>query len=338
MKTAPSAALFIRVESFFTEYLQRMRGASIHTVRAYRDALKLFFEFVAANKRCSVSGIDLGDMTAEMVARFLLHLETDRSNSVTTRNCRRTAIRSFFKHLLRTDIVHSHQYAGALAIPAKKTRHRPATYLEADEVRAILAKPNTKTIGGWRDYTLLLFLYNTGSRVSEAANLCWNDLQLTTPRQVRLHGKGRKDRLLPLWRETAEALRRLGTINHPGTQPHVFLNRHGEALSRDGIAYILRRHVQTAARDLPALAHKRVTPHVMRHSCAVGLLQSGNAVEVIRDYLGHASIATTGRYIETNLQMKRDALEAFWQHAGIEPARARSWKPKPELLAFLNSL
>jgi site-specific recombinase XerD len=129
MKATPSSALFIRVESFFTEYLQRMRGASIHTVRAYRDALKLFFEFVAANKKCSVSGLDLGDMKAETVARFLLHLETNRSNSVATRNCRRTAIRSFFKHLLRTDIAHSQQYAEALAIPAKKTRHRPATYL-----------------------------------------------------------------------------------------------------------------------------------------------------------------------------------------------------------------
>lgn len=338
MKTAPSSALFIRVESFFTEYLQRMRGASIHTVRAYRDALKLLFEFIAANKKCGVSGIDLGDMNAETVARFLLYLETDRSNSVATRNCRRTAIRSFFKHLLRTDIVHSRQYSEALAIPAKKARHRPATYLEADEVRAILTKPNTKATRGWRDYTLLLFLYNTGARVSEAADLCWNDLQLASPRQVRLHGKGRKDRLLPLWRETADALRRLATINHSDTQPHVFLNRHGEALSRDGIAYILRRHVQAAGRDLPALAKKRITPHVMRHSCAVGLLQSGNAVEVIRDYLGHASIATTGRYIETNLQMKRDALETFWRHAGIEPARARSWKPKSDLLAFLNSL
>ena len=340
MKAAPSTALFIRVESFFTEYLQRMRGASIHTVRAYRDALKLYFEFVAASKRRSVSSLDLGDMNAETVARFLRHLETDRSNSVETRNCRRTAIRSFFKHLLRTDIVHSQQYAEALAIPAKKVRHRLATYLEANEVRSILAKPDTKTVGGWRDYTLLLFLYNTGARVSEAAGLCWGDLQLASPRQVRLHGKGRRDRLLPLWRETADALRRLATINRTETprESHVFLNRSGEALSRDGIAYILRKHVQAAAEELPALAHKRVTPHVMRHSFAVGLLQSGNSVPVIRDYLGHASVATTGRYIETNLQMKRDALEMFWRHAGIEPVRAKSWKPKPDLLAFLNSL
>jgi site-specific recombinase XerD len=275
MKAAPSTALFTRVESFFTEYLQRMRGASIHTVRAYRDALKLFFEFVAANKKCGVSGLDLGDMNAEAVAGFLLHLEKNRSNSVATRNCRRTAIRSFFKHVLRTDIVHSQQYSEVLAIPAKKARHRPAMYLEADEVRAILSKPDAKTLRGWRDYTLLLFLYNTGARVSEAAGLCWNDLQLASPRQARLHGKGRKDRLLPLWRETATALRRLETINHPDMQSHVFLNRHGEALSRDGIAYILHRHTQAAARDLPALTKKRITPHSMRHSCAVGLLQTG---------------------------------------------------------------
>lgn len=236
MKTVPSAALFTRVESFFTDNLQHMRGASEHTVHAYRDALKLFFEFVAANKRCSLSGIALDDMTAETVSQFLLHLEMDRSNSAATRNCRRSAIRSFFRHLLRTDFVHSQQYARALAIPAKKVRHRPATYLEADEVRAILARPNPATVEGGRDYALLLFLYNTGARVSEAADLCWSDLQLTAPRLVCLHGKGRKDRLLPLWRDTVNALHRLRMNAQPDRQQHVFLNRRGEALSRDGIA------------------------------------------------------------------------------------------------------
>lgn len=338
MKTVPSAALFTRVESLFTDNLQHMRGASEHTVHAYRDALKLFFEFVAANKRCSLSGIALDDMTAETVSQFLLHLEMDRSNSAATRNCRRSAIRSFFRHLLRTDIVHSQQYARALAIPAKKVRHRPATYLEADEVRAILARPNPATVEGGRDYALLLFLYNTGARVSEAADLCWSDLQLTAPRLVCLHGKGRKDRLLPLWRDTVNALHRLRMNAQPDRQQHVFLNRRGEALSRDGIAYILRRHVQGATQALPTLDRKRITPHVLRHSCAVALLQSGTDITVIRDYLGHASIATTGRYVSTNLQMKRDALETFWQHAGIRPVRAKAWKPTPDLLAFLDSL
>ncbi|MGF6383227.1 site-specific recombinase XerD [Paraburkholderia atlantica] len=338
MKTLPSAALFTRVESFFTDNLRSMRGASEHTVHAYRDALKLYFEFVATNKRCSLSAIALDDMNAETVSQFLVHLEKDRSNSAATRNCRRSAIRSFFRHLLRTDIVHSQQYARALVIPAKKVRHRPATYLEAEEVRTLLARPDPRTVDGCRDYALLLFLYNTGARVSEAADLCWRDLQLAAPRQVRLHGKGRKDRVLPLWRDTVNALHRLRMGAHPDQQPHVFLNRRGEALSRDGIAYILRRHVQVAAQDFLGLARKRITPHVLRHSCAVSLLQSGTDITVIRDYLGHVSIATTGRYVATNLQMKRDALETFWQHAGIQPAKAKPWKPTPNLLAFLNSL
>ncbi|MCX5545507.1 site-specific integrase [Paraburkholderia sp. CNPSo 3076] len=338
MKPLPSAALFTRVESFFTDNLRSMRGASEHTVHAYRDSLKLYFEFVATNKRCSLSAIALDDMNAETVSQFLAYLEKDRSNSVATRNCRRSAIRSFFRHLLRTDIAHSQQYARALVIPAKKVRHRPATYLEAEEVRALLARPDPRTGDGCRDYALLLFLYNTGARVSEAADLCWRDLQLAAPRQVRLHGKGRKDRVLPLWRETVNALHRLWMSAHPDQQPHVFLNRRGEVLSRDGIAYILRRHVQAATQDFPGLARKRITPHVLRHSCAVSLLQSGTDITVIRDYLGHVSIATTGRYVATNLQMKRDALETFWKHAGIQPAKAKPWKPTPNLLAFLNSL
>jgi site-specific recombinase XerD len=225
-----------------------------------------------------------------------------------------------------------------LAIPSKKARQRPATYLEADDVRAIIAKPDRRTADGWRDYTLLLFLYNCGARVSEAADVRWVDLQLTPPRQVRLRGKGKKERLLPLWRETADALHRLRSTAKGTDQQHVFVNYHGQPLTRDGIAYILSKHASAAAQDRPTLARKRITPHVLRHSCAMALLQSGTDVTVIRDYLGHTSVATTGRYITTNLQMKRDALQTFWKHAGIEPARTRPWKPKADLLAFLQSL
>ncbi|WP_157271394.1 tyrosine-type recombinase/integrase [Azohydromonas aeria] len=187
-------------------------------------------------------------------------------------------------------------------------------------------------------YTLLLLLYNCGARVSEVAGLTWGDLQLTAPRQVRLRGKGRKERLLPLWRETADALHRLRGMSLAADQQHVFVNRHGQPLTRDGIAYVLHKHAAAAARQRPALARKRITPHVLRHSCAVALLQSGTDVTVIRDYLGHSSIATTGRYLTVNLQMKREAMQAFWKQAGIEPAQARAWKPKPDLLAFLQSL
>lgn len=310
----------------------------MHTVRAYRDALTLLLMFTAQRLGRAMASLELTDLDASMVMRFLDYIETERSNSAATRNCRRAAIRSFFKHLVRSDLAHAQQYARVLAIPAKKARQRPATYLEAEDVRAILAAPDRRTAGGWRDYTLLLFLYNCGARVSEAAGITWNDLQLTAPRHVRLRGKGRKERLLPLWRETADALHRLRGMAPAGDQQHVFINRHGQPLSRDSIAYVLHKHAAAAASQRPALARKRITPHVLRHSCAVALLQSGTDVTVIRDYLGHSSIATTGRYLTVNLQMKRDAMQAFWKQAGIEPSKARTWKPKPDLLAFLQSL
>ena len=195
-------------------------------------------------------------------------------------------------------------------------------------MRAIINMPDQRTVDGWRDYTLLLFLYNCGARVSEAAGVQWDDLQLAAPRQVRLRGKGKKERLLPLWRETADALHRLHGMAAGAERAVVFVNRHGQPLTRDGVAYILHKYASAvAARTARRLPRKRITPHVLRHSCAVALLQSGTDVTVIRDYLGHASVATTGRYITTNLQMKRDALQAFWKKAGIEPAKTKPWKP-----------
>jgi site-specific recombinase XerD len=339
MSKAAPRELFALVESFFTEYLPRQRGASRHTVRAYRDALKLLFEFVARRAGREIASLQPGDLDADAIAGFLDHIELNRSNSAATRNCRRAALRSFFKHLVRNDLAHSLQYTRVLAIPSKKARQRPATYLEADDVRALIAKPDRRTADGWRDYVLLLFLYNCGARVSEATGILWTDLQLMAPRQVRLRGKGRKERLVPLWRETADALQRLRGMTVVCDQQHVFVNRHGQPLTRDGVAYILQKYATAiATQERPTLAHKSITPHVLRHSCAVALLQSGTDVTVIRDYLGHVSVATTGRYITTNLQMKRDALDTFWEHAGIEPAQAKPWKPKPDLLAFLESL
>jgi integrase/recombinase XerD len=337
MSKSAHRALFALVQSFLTEYLPHQRGASAHTVRAYRDALKLLLEFVAQRRHRSIAALELTHLDADTVADFLDHIERQRSNGTATRNYRRAAIRSFFKHVLRSDPAHSGQYIRVLAIPSKKARQRPATYLEASDMRAIIAAPNRRTYEGWRDYTLLLFLYNCGSRASEAIDLRSNDLQLAQPRQVRLRGKGKKERLLPLWRETADALRRLLSMARTQDE-HVFVNRHGQPLTRDGIAYILRKHSSAAAKKRPTLARKRITPHVLRHSCAVALLQSGTDVTVIRDYLGHGSVATTGKYLTTNLQMKREALQTFWKHAGIEPGRAKSWKPKPDLLAFLRSL
>ena len=338
MSRLASRSLFGHLQSYFTEYLPRQRGASVHTVRAYRDALTLLLKFVAEQRGRGVASLQLSDLDADAVTRFLDHIETERSNSAATRNCRRAAIRGFFKHVLRDDLAHSQQYMRVLAIPAKKARQRPATYLEPPDARQIIGMPDKRTQDGWRDYALLLFLYNSGARVSEAAGMRWDDLHLTAPRQVRLRGKGKKERILPVWSETASALHRLRGMSRSADQQCVFLNRQGQPLTRDGIAYLLSKHAAAAAQVNPALKRKNITPHVLRHSCAVALLQAGTDVTVIRDYLGHTSVATTGRYITTNLQMKRDAMEAFWKKAGIEPANAKTWKPRADLLAFLKSL
>lgn len=330
--------LFTQVQSYFTEYLPKQRGASVHTIRAYRDALTMLFKFVAEQRGRGIASLQFGDIDADVVTRFLGHIEAQRLNSAATRNCRRAAIRSFFKHLLRNDLAHSQQYVRVLAIPAKKARLRPATYLEAEDARLIISMPDRRTVDGWRDYTLLLFLYNCGARVSEATGLRWDDLQLAAPRQVRLRGKGKKERLLPLWTETANALHRLRGMSSVAGGQCVFLNRVGQPMTRDGVAYILSKHAAAAARVKPVLRRKHITPHVLRHSCAVALLQSGTDVTVIRDYLGHSSVATTGRYVTINLQMKREAMQAFWKKAGIEPANTRTWKPKADMLAFLQSL
>jgi site-specific recombinase XerD len=267
--------LFAHVQSYFTEYLPRQRGASVHTIRAYRDALTLLFKFVAEQRGRGVASLQLGDVEADTVMHFLDHIEAERSNTAATRNCRRAAIRGFFRHLLRNDLAHSQQYIRVLAIPAKKARQRPATYLEAEDARLIINMPDKRTCDGWRDYTLLLFLYNCGARVSEVAGLRWDDLQLAAPRQVRLRGKGRKERLLPLWPETANALHRLRGMSLGASGQCVFVNRHGQPLTRDGIAYILTKNAGSAAHNNPALLRKHITPHVLRHYLACRTMWGG---------------------------------------------------------------
>jgi integrase/recombinase XerD len=181
-------------------------------------------------------------------------------------------------------------------------------------------------------------MYNTGARVAEALAVRVRDLWLQRPRQVRLHGKGSKDRMCPLWVETAAVLRRLVTAVASGPDDLVFRSARGGPLTRDGVAYLIAKYVRRASGSCVTLRRRRVTPHVFRNSCAVALLQAGVDITVIRDYLGHASIATTSRYITTNLKMKRDVLAAFWKRAGLDRQADRPWRPTPKLIAFLESL
>jgi integrase/recombinase XerD len=336
MIRSKSESLLGLTESFFHSYLQNTRGASAHTVRAYRDTLKLFFLFLADQKRKAVADLALDDIQCDAVLAFLEHVESRRGNSAVTRNCRLAAVRSFVQHLLRQDVTRAGQYGRILAIRNKKAVRRVAIYLEPEEARVVIASIDRRSRHGERDHALLLFLYNTGSRISEALAVRACDLRLERPRQVRLLGKGRKERVCPLWSETASALQRI--MRAETADGFLFRNSRGAPLTRDGAAYLLRKYVRVAAQQVPALRKRRVSPHVMRHSCAVALLQAGIDVTVIRDYLGHASVATTSRYITTNLRMKREVLEAFWKRSGLDPKAPRKWRPSPKLLAFLESL
>jgi integrase/recombinase XerD len=322
------------VEAYFRSYLAQARGASTHTVRAYRDTLRLLFTFLAERRGCQVASLSLDDLHVDAILAFLSHLETKRGNSVASRNIRLAAIRSFFRHLIEHDLTRVAQYQRVLSLPNKRTRIGAARYLEPQDVKQLLAQPDRSTAAGRRDHALLIFLYNTGARVGEALGVRVEHLSLVSPRYVRLFGKGAKERLCPLWRETAAALTHLPAVREGRSSDRVFCNRAGEGLTRDGVAYLLRKYARTS----PALRRRRLTPHVLRHSCAVALLQAGVDITVIRDYLGHASIATTSRYVATNLQMKRDALEQFWIHSGLSPARDRAWKPTSDVLAYLASI
>jgi integrase/recombinase XerD len=336
MSRAKPESLLALTQSFFVNYLQSTRGASGHTVRAYRDALTLFFLFLSGRKRRQIADLDLDDIQAESVLAFLEHIESKRRNSAATRNCRLAAIRSFVQHLLMCDVARAGQYGRILAIRTKRATLRPVAYFEPEEARAVIAAVDTSSPSGRRDHALLLLLYNTGARVSEALALRPSDLRLERPRQVRFMGKGRKERICPLWSETASALRRV--VRPDSANEVIFKSHRGAQLTRDGVAYLLRKYVRLAAKGQSPQRLRHVTPHMLRHSCAVALLQAGVDVSVIRDYLGHASVATTSRYITTNLQMKRQVLDAFWKRAGLAPAGSRKWQASPKLLTFLQQL
>jgi site-specific recombinase XerD len=336
----PHDALLILVESFFRDYLRRVRGASSLTICSYRDAIRLLLCFLADSSGRPVSKLTLDDLAADRVLGFLDHLESGRGNTVTSRNQRLAAIRSFAEHLIRHDPSRAGQYARILDIPNKKVGRSAVAYLEPEEMQVLLRQPDLRTAAGRAHRCLLLFLYNTGARVSEALAVRPCHLYLSRPSHVRLLGKGNRERICPLWLETAESLARMIPFASEAgeEQPPVFVSARGRPLTRDGAAYILAKYVELTARELPRLRKVRISPHTLRHSCAVALLQAGLDLVVIRDYLGHASVATTNRYLSTNLQTKREVLDAFWRRAGLASAGESAWEATPDVLAFLESL
>ncbi len=328
------SALSSTLQAFFAERLVRQRQASPHTLAAYRDTLRLLLRFAAERRGIGPSKLEFENLDAPMIADFLDHLERTRGNSVRTRNARLAAIHSLFHYALLRHPEYASTIERVLAIPQKRWERSLVTFLDEVEVAALLAAPDRETWTGRRDHALLAVAVQTGLRVSEITGLRCADLCLGTRPHVRCIGKGRKKRITPLTRVTVDVLRgwlaeRAGQKDEPA-----FPTSTGAALSRDAFACRITKLAALAARRCPSLREKRVTPHVLRHTAAMRLLQAGVDTSVIALWLGHEQVETTQIYLHADLALKESAL-AKTQPADTKPGR---YRPTDPLLAFLEAL
>lgn len=327
------------LRAFFADQLPGLRGLSPHTIRSYRDSLVPLLRFTAARRARAVARLDVDDLDVATVVAFLAHLEQARQNTAATRNVRLAAIHAFFRFLAAQHppaLAHAQQILG---IPFKRTGVRPLAYLEAAELAAVLGAIDRSTRAGRRDYAVLATLFNTGARVQELLDLRVADLQLTPPYQVRLVGKGRKERTCPLWAQTAGLLRALCAEWHGEDRPtaRVFLNQRGQPLTRFGVGFLLEKHRRHAVAACPSLAGKTLHPHSVRHGTAVHLLKAGVDLATIGQWLGHASLNTTTKYATLDLEMKRQAL-AQAEPLAPGPHVAPPWRKDLTILDWLEGL
>lgn len=320
------------VRRFLLEHVVADLNLSRNTQASYRDALALLLPFAAKHDGKPVDQLEIEGLSPQLVRLFLAHLENERHCSGSTRNQRLAAIHAFARFVGTRSPEHLAWCADLTAIPFKKTAKGTLPYLEKAEMDAMLAAPDRRVRQGARDYALLLFLYNAGARADEAARLTVADLDLGPSPAVRILGKGSKVRLCPLWPSTVSVLRAI--VVERDSQAPVFLNRRHEGMTRFGIYALVRRCAAQAARRVPSIGAKRVSPHVIRHTTAVHLLRAGVDINTIRAWLGHVSLDTTNVYAEVDLEMKAKALS----ECTIPETPRRSWHRQPGLMAFLKSL
>ena len=334
MKSTPQSRFANLVEEFFLDRLIRQRNSSPQTVAAYRDCFRLLFEFAREHRNKPADRMALTDLDAPFVLAFLDHLERVRKNSIRSRNARLAAIRSFLRFAVLKDPSSLASIQRTLAIPMKRHSKPLVGFLLREEVQAIIGAPDPSTWAGQRDQALLATLYNTGARVSEAIKITVADLALDGSPTIRLHGKGRKDRVVPIWPATALQLRRwLRRIDQAPDKP-LFPTSSGGLLTRSAFTDRLRRAVQAAVAKCASLGRQRISPHTFRHTTAMHLLQSGVDITVIALWLGHESTTTTHIYIEADLKMKEAALKAV-QPPTTKPIR---YQPPARLLRLLEGL
>jgi site-specific recombinase XerD len=332
--TTPSIPAAGLVQAFFVDFLLNQKHASPKTLAAYRDAFRLLLRFVRETHGVEPAALSIENLDAPIILAFLDHIEKQRANCIRSRNARLAAIRSFFRFVQMREPAALAVASRVLAIPVKRTERKLVGYLTRPEIDALLSATDRTSREGRRDHALLLTLYNSGARVSEITAVCRGDILLDAPASLKLHGKGRKERAVPLWAKTAQVLR--SWFQELGDQygEFAFPSARSRRLSRHGVSFLLGRLAERAVKVCPSLANKQISPHVIRHSTAMHLLQSGVDPAVIALWLGHESVETTHGYVEADLTMMENAMGKLTP-AGSAPAR---FKASDDLLAFLATL
>ena len=330
----PSISFPTLLQDFFQRRMVAERGASAHTIASYRDTFELLLRYLERRTRRTPSALVLQDLDASVILAFLDHIETARRCCPRTRNLRLTAVRSFMRYASVRDPASLPVAQRVLAISSKRFDRPILGFLSREEVQALLDAPDRTTWSGQRDATLFAVLYNTGARVSEVIRLRVADVLLDRAHAVHLHGKGRKERVIPLWKSTVAQLQ--AWFEHIERRPEapVFPNRAGKPMSRSGVEHRLHVAITKASLQCPSLCGRAISPHTVRHATAMHLLQSGVDITVIAMWLGHEDTATTHQYIEADLAMKEAALRRL-DAPSSKPTR---FKASDRLLAFLDTL
>jgi site-specific recombinase XerD len=322
------------LQRFFTNRLLGQMGASPHTVASYRDTFRLLLKFASSYHRRQVSDLNVHDLDAKLISSFLKHLEHERGNSARSRNSRLSAIRAFFGDVCLHEPRLARHCQQVLATPFKRFERGPVEFLASEEITALLNAPDATTWLGRRDQMLLHVAVQTGLRNSELTKLRREDVQLGAGAHVRCVGKGRKARCTPLRSDVAARLSQWLAEQPPDPTTPVFPTAKGSAMSSDALQRLVARHIKTAERRCPSLQRKRVTPHTLRHTTAMDLLQRGVDITVIALWLGHESIQTTQTYLHADMAMKEKALAL----ATKSKVASKRYRPTDRLLAFLESL
>ena len=322
----------LHIEEFLCNYLVQQRGLSPHTIDSYAYSFLLLFEFAAKKHRMAPTALMVEHLDSTLISDFLEDLEKTRQNSADTRNIRLAAIRSFFRFLEYRLPARLEQIRRILAIPFKKTDTRLVPFLNQEEIQALLDAPDPTTRMGIRDRAMLHVAICAGLRVSELVGLQIKDIG-PLHKSILIHGKGRRERTLPLWKVTTTTLQAWLDIRGRATTPGVFINAQGESMTRWGFAYVLKRHVNTAVGGCPSLSKKRVSPHVLRHACAMMVLQATQDIRKVSLWLGHSNLETTEIYTRADPSEKLEAIEAM-----VPPhLRKGVFRPPDKLLAMLRS-